>query len=231
MDAFEIRDKVARGCRICTHYGVADRRGHISAREGDVIYILGRVHTFGRTIGEAVADDVISISLKGEFIEGRYPPPNEKYIHTAIYQTRDDAKAVIHVHPFYATVLSIAGHKILPVCHAAVDFADGVPELDETGLIDTEELGQLVADNMKETKVLMLQGHGVVVVGKSIEEAVVLAVSLERAAQIQWMASAVGTPKLLPMDSPTLASLRRTRTSAEHFHMEWSALESQIIKL
>ncbi|MBI2848981.1 MAG: class II aldolase/adducin family protein [Chloroflexi bacterium] len=231
MGVFEIKDKVARGCRICVRYGVAERRGHISCREGEAIYILGRVHSFGRTLGEAVADDVISIGLKGEFIEGRYPPPNEKFIHTAIYQARGDVKAVIHGHPHYATVLSVAGGTILPVSQAAADYGDGVPILKETGLIDTEELGRRVAGAIGGATALLLAGHGVVVVGRSVEEAVVLAVNLERAAQIQWEASAIGTPQLVPMDSPTLASLQRHHHSEEYFKWEWSALESRLKKI
>ncbi len=44
---------------------------------------------------------------------------------------------------------------------------------------------------------MILQGHGAVIVGGSIEEAFVAAILLEDNAVLQYRASAIGTPKAL----------------------------------
>ena len=45
---------------------------------------------------------------------------------------------------------------------------------------------------------MLLQGHGIVVVGDSLEYAAVHAIYLERTAHMQWVASSIGKPATMP---------------------------------
>jgi ribulose-5-phosphate 4-epimerase/fuculose-1-phosphate aldolase len=74
--------------------------------------------------------------------------------------------------------------------------------------IDNMDLGKAVAETLGESRVCLLQGHGSVIVGRTIEEACLGAINLEQAAKIQLMTSILGQPTLMSReDVKTRAAL------------------------
>jgi L-fuculose-phosphate aldolase len=87
---------------------------------------------------------------------------------------------------------------LLPVGNDGAIFSAGVPMFCETtDLIIDQARGQAVARCLGDQQALILRNHGIVTAGRSIEEAVWLALKLERACRAQLMAEAAGGPKLL----------------------------------
>src|SRR5207249_10309757 len=86
---------------------------------------------------------------------------------------------------------------LVPVNNEAGYFYKQLPVFSETtDLIVTPERGKAVARCLGQHGALILRNHGIVTAGRSIEEAVWIALKLERACRVQLMAEWAGGPKL-----------------------------------
>ena len=212
MDDHQIREILARGMRVLANEVAPDNRGHVSFRPPgeDRVYIVGRLHIFGRTMASTTYDDITVIDLDGKQLDGRFPPPDETVLHTSIYRAREDVVSVVHVHPPKCVLFSIVGEPLVPVCQSAIrPFFDGpVPLFDKAGIINSSELADEMAETLGASRAMLLRGHGVAVVGKGVEDAVINTIQLEAAARWQYQAALLGKPRPLDLSSPLLQSNR-----------------------
>jgi L-ribulose-5-phosphate 4-epimerase len=207
----ELKEKVALGNRILFHQGLADYHGHLSARiPGTRNFLIKPVLA---PLGSVTAEDIIEVNIdeykrvceenwaKSENVRSEIrikAPPRETMIHAAIYEARADVGSVVHTHQLLATAFSVAGTPILPIYNQAAPFAPATPIFPSPRLIYTVRDGIELVEALGGHKALLMQGHGIVTVGEGVEESTSNAVYLERAAQMQWVASAVGRPKIMP---------------------------------
>ncbi len=111
-------------------------------------------------------------------------------------RARPDLNAVIHTHAPHAVAFSSLGKELLPVNNEAGYFYKRLPVFSETSdLIVTPERGKAVAKCLADRNALMLRNHGIVAAGRTLEEAVWVALKLERACRVQLMAEWAGGPK------------------------------------
>jgi L-fuculose-phosphate aldolase len=90
-------------------------------------------------------------------------------------------------------------------------FSAGVPIFSETtDLIVNQARGKAVAKALGQGGVVILRNHGIVTAGRTIEEAVFLAIKLERACRIQMLAEQAGGPKLFVKEEELVAKRGRT---------------------
>src|SRR6185295_14061814 len=93
----------------------------------------------------------------------------------------------------------------------------GVPIFSETtDLITDQPRGKMVANALGKGNCVILRNHGIVTAGRSIEEAVFLAIKLERACRIQMLAEAAGGPKLFVKEEELAAKRGRTNRGDSH---------------
>jgi L-fuculose-phosphate aldolase len=105
---------------------------------------------------------------------------------------------VIHAHPLHAVVFSSLGKPLQAIGLPGAAFSEGLPVFSQTNLlINTPELGEAMASTMGEHNAMLLQNHGVVVAGRSMDEAIYLAMALESACTMQLMAEWAGGAKVL----------------------------------
>jgi len=186
LTAQSVREGVAWACRILALEGYADLTlGHVSARPagGDTIYIKRK----GVALGEVEPDDVVDLDDPAADLH------LETVLHTEIYARRPDVGAVVHGHPPYATALGATHAGLELLTHDAVLFADGVAFFEESPELITErEQGSAVAEALGSRRALILRNHGVVVADKDVRWAVLSAITLERAVQLQAIASTLG---------------------------------------
>lgn len=93
-------------------------------------------------------------------------------IHGAVHQARPDAKCIIHIHTPEIVACSINPNMLtLPLCQEACILGPiGVHKY--TGIvIDKDEMKEIQKDMGKTAKILLLENHGALVVGSSVEEA------------------------------------------------------------
>jgi L-fuculose-phosphate aldolase len=157
--------------------------------------MFGHVHESGRSLEDALPEDMIMVNFKGEVLEGKASPPEEKIIHTAIYSARSDVNSVVHAHPQYSTAFSTVERGILPITLGSTIFWRSVPILDiGASWVISEEHGKSLVEKLGDGNAVLLRGHGVVTAGRSLEEACSIAIALEKAARMQILASLAGTP-------------------------------------
>ena len=187
-----VREQVAAACRILALEGYADLTlGHVSARGPDGTIWIKRK---GIGLDEVEPDDVVEVESADAELH------LETVLHTAVYAIRPDVGAVVHGHPPYATALAATGAELELLTHDAVLFADGLGRYEAPDLIVDDEQGAAVADALGSRRAVLLANHGVLVAGKDVPWVVLTAVTLERAARLQSIASMLGQLEPIPLD-------------------------------
>ncbi len=159
--------------------------GHVSHRlsNQDQYIVTGHTHEYGRSTLDIEYSDLVTVDIEsGERLEGTTPLLGENVIHTGVYLANPDVKCVIHVHPFWCTVLSLTGNQVLglPV------FFTGKSQIES--LEDGKKLGKALGDSCA----VLIPGHGIVVAAVSMEQALVSTVYFEEQAKRLYHASLLG---------------------------------------
>lgn len=192
-----LRADVISACRILSQQQLVEGFGHVSARIGD----RDRFIITPRISLELVqANELLIMDLKGNIIEGSAPPPFEAWLHTAIMKTNPRVNAITRIHARKANIFSVTDRKLEPVHNHGSFFAGGVPVFHTPDLISNERLGTAAADALGDRPALLLRGNGQVTVGRTIPEAVMMAIYLEEAADVLFGALQIGTPIPLSID-------------------------------
>ncbi len=207
----ELKKKVALGNRVLFHQGLADYHGHLSARiPGTRKFLIKPVLA---PLGSISSRDIITVDIDEykavceqnwakaggkRAVTKLKVPPRETMIHASIYEARPDVNSVAHTHQPLATAFSVAGVPLLPIYNQAAPFAPETPIFPSPRLIYTVQDGVEICRTLGDRMAMLLQGHGIVVVGDSLEYAAVHAIYLERTAHMQWVASSVGKPVTMP---------------------------------
>jgi ribulose-5-phosphate 4-epimerase/fuculose-1-phosphate aldolase len=216
--AQSLREQVASACRILALEGYADLTlGHVSARSPDGGIWIKRK---GVSLDEVGPEDVVAIDDTDAVLH------LETVLHTGVYAARADVGAVVHGHPPHATALSATGRELELLTHDAVLFAEGLPRFDDPDLIVDEEQGGSVAAALGPRRAVLLNNHGVLVVGKDVPWAVLAAVTLERAAYLQALASALG--KVRPIDQDVAVRLLPVKYRDEFVAEYWEAWKRRV---
>jgi L-fuculose-phosphate aldolase len=217
--AQSLRERVASACRILAAEGYADLTlGHVSARgPGGAIWIKRK----GVALDEVEPEDVVALDDRDAVL------PLETVLHTSVYRVRPDVAAVVHGHPPNATALAATGAPLSLLTHDSVLFADGVGRFDEPDLIIGDEQGGRVAAALGARRAVLLQNHGVVVVGKDVPWAVLTAVTLERAARLQSLASTLG--ELRPLSQQLARELLPAKYRDEFVDEYWAAWQRRVV--
>jgi L-fuculose-phosphate aldolase len=160
--------------------------GNVSTRDESVVYISpSKIPKY------RIKESQVSVtSLEGQHIDGAQPS-SELPTHLAIYRTTD-ARAVIHVHSHYATLLACLKHGISPVeveCKQLLNYVPLVPY----AAPGSAELGVLVSEGLQGHNGVLMKNHGALTVGANLEEAYILAEALERAARLQYDMSLINS--------------------------------------
>jgi HCOMODA/2-hydroxy-3-carboxy-muconic semialdehyde decarboxylase len=199
VEAAVIEDLVAAN-RILADQGVLDGFGHVSIRHpGNSARLL-----MSRSLAPALttAVDIVEYDLDCTPVDARGRQSFlERFIHCEIYKARADVRSVIHTHspgviPFAASTVPLR-----PMYHVAGFLAAGVPVFEirrhagmTNMLISTPALGKALADTLADKPVVLMRGHGDVVVGPSVQVAVYRAIYTEINARLQSQAIALGGP-------------------------------------
>ena len=137
-------------------------------------------------------EDIVLIDMQGCVLAGRRVPSSESKLHTAIYAACPEAKAIIHTHSIYASAMA-AMHKEIPaIIEDIVQIAGGRVCCAEYALPGTQELADNAVKALHGRKAALLANHGAVVWGKNLEDALIVAEVLEKAAQIAIICQGCG---------------------------------------
>jgi L-fuculose-phosphate aldolase len=138
-------------------------------------------------------DDVIVCNLNGDIIEGKRKPTIEKDLHLGVYRVRPEVNAVVHTHPIYSTIFSCTGEVIPLILDEAAQTLGKPCKTCQYALPGTPELAKVCCDALMDGgNSCLLQSHGAVCVGDSMEAAFKVAKVLEVTAEIYYRIKASG---------------------------------------
>jgi len=194
------RQMLALTCRILFDGGHdSGLAGQITSRAEDA----GTFYTqpFGYGFDEITHSNLLLVDQDLKTLDRKGMPNPANRFHTWVYRARPDVNCIIHTHPFPASALSMLEVPLevshMDVCPLYEDCAflgkwPGVPVGNEEGEIISAALG--------DKRAILLSHHGMLVTGKTVEEACVLALLMERAARLQLIAMAAGKVKPIPRE-------------------------------
>ena len=164
--------------------------GNVSIRLDDGILITPS----GRNKGSLTPGDIVRMSLGGKVV-GKGRPSIEHKFHLALYGLRSEINAVVHCHPIYCTALTLRGEKIRSdLTPEGVMLLGDVPTVPYR-TPGSDELVQEIAKISRSSAALM-ESHGAVTQGRTIEEACNRMEELEFQAHLQLVVGDVrGLPK------------------------------------
>ncbi len=148
--------------------------GNISLRAGEDGMFL--VTPSGVSFRELTPDKIVTVDSAGNTVGSphSYKPSRETAFHLVIYEAHPRVHAVMHLHSPYCTALSLGPARLEAVTVTAAKnlhtisigakVPPGSPEL-------VSHVRNAVAGMDAQTNVLLLAGHGIVALGKTLEEA------------------------------------------------------------
>ncbi len=141
-------------------------------------------------------EDVVIVNLEGETVDGRLKPSSEIRFHLSIYKARPDVNAILHSHQVYATTIACLGVE-LPAVHYLVAWCGDKVPLASYATFGTQALSDNILSVLGDYKACLLENHGLVTMGATLDEAFDIAEELELVSQIYIQAKAIGEPKIL----------------------------------
>lgn len=201
IDPGAVEDLVAAN-RILADQQVLDAYGHVSVR------VPGNPQRFlmGRNLAPALvtADDIVEYDLDGTAIGAKpgFTHFLERFIHAEIYRARPDVVSVIHSHAPSLLPFANTPTPLKPMFHVSGFIGPGAPVFEirkaaegpTNMLIGDGKLGKALADVLGQNAIVLMRGHGWVVVAPSIPLAVFRAVYAEVNARAQAQAISFGGP-------------------------------------
>ena len=192
-------DDLVAGSRILADQGVLDAYGHISVRSDKRSdhFLMSR----SRAPALMTAADVMELGPDSEAISDKRKGFIERYIHGEIYKTRPEVMAVVHSHSPSVIPFGITRTKLKPVYHMGSFLWSGAPvwdirtvREDNDLLVRDRPLGAALAGALGKCNCVLMRGHGMTVVGASVQEAVFRAVYTEMNARLQLQAMQLDGP-------------------------------------
>ena len=172
--------------------------GHITARDPqrpDHFW----VNPVGVSFNHIRVSDLILVNDQGEIVEGDGFLNRAAFaIHSQLHKARPDVIAAAHAHSLYGKTWSTLGRLLDPLTQDSCAFYERHSLFaDFSGVVlDTSE-GERIAEALGQNSAVILQNHGFLTVGTTVEAATWRYIAMENAAHAQLLAEAVGTPKLL----------------------------------
>lgn len=208
-EEIRLRQEITKAGRRLWEDGlVAHTDGNISVRL-DSEWVL--ITPSGVNKGALKPHQILKVRLQDGSTDGNGKPSVETPIHIAVYQIRPDINAVVHAHPPYATAFAAAGIALTEPVFPEMIVRFGEIPLVPYATPGTDRLAELVAEALKDHDAALLQNHGAITAGRTLEEACGLMEALEWTAKGLWLAKAMGNAiALTPTEIARLFAMRPT---------------------
>jgi len=146
--------------------------------------------------------DLILVDENGLVVEGDEPINSAAFaIHSEIHKARPDVHAACHAHSVHGKAFAAFGRELEMLTQDSLRFyrSHGVYRDFKGVVLDSEE-GKRIARALGDGKAAILQNHGLLTVGQSVDEAAFWFISLDKTCHAQLLAdaaSAGGYKKIL----------------------------------
>lgn len=189
---------VALGARLAARGLIAANDGNFSVRlDAQRVLITPR----GRDKGRLRPEDLVVIDMEGNVRRpgrGGAGPSSEWPMHLEVYRQRPDVRVVLHAHPPFTVALTVAGLPFPSEVLPEVVMSVGTVPTTRLAVPSSEDDARAIRDWIRAHDAVLLPHHGVVAVGRALEEAEVLLERIEYAAKVYGLSRIFGEPQRLP---------------------------------
>ncbi|MBV1829847.1 class II aldolase/adducin family protein [Komagataeibacter sp. AV436] len=181
--------------------------GHVTARDPefpDQYWINPLAVHFSRIR----VSDLQLVDHDGTILHGERPINTAGFtIHSALHRARPDVIAAAHTHSTYGKAFSALGKELLPITQDSCAFYEDHALFDPfSGVVLDDSEGARLAHALGPRKALILQNHGLLTVGPTVEAAAWWFLSMDNAAHTQLLAEAAGHVKPIAPDIARLTA-------------------------
>ena len=166
--------------------------GNVSVRSGDGFLITPT----GMPYDTLTADDIPLMALDGTHA-GPRKPSSEWRFHRDIYANRPEVGAVLHAHSPFAVSLACLRRDIPPFHYMIARFGGDSVRCADYAMFGSQALSTAAMHAMDGRKGCLLATHGLLVTGRDLDEALMLAIELEELCEQYWRTCQLGDPVLL----------------------------------
>ncbi len=140
--------------------------------------------------------DMVLLDPSGKVLKGG-KPSSEWHFHCGLLSARPEVGAVLHMHSTFATTLACLGRDV-PAVHYMVAMAGGdTIRCAPYSLFGEQELSGHALEALKDRKACLLGNHGMITLGKDLDDALAVAVEVEFLCEIYWRSLQAGAPQIL----------------------------------
>ena len=190
-------------------------------------YLLNQ---FGLRFNEVTPQNLVKVNIEGEILSGDGPVNQTGFaIHGAVHAARLDAHCVFHLHADSVIAVSAQKQGLLPISQHALRFYQDMGYHPYQGLaLSSQEQDSLIA-NLGNKKAMLLNNHGSIVCGTSIQQAFYLMDVLDKACNIQLLARSQGDLVYPPAAICELTYQQLCSDGDQEGQLEWPAYQRMFI--
>lgn len=192
-DELALRSEIVATCRAMDAKGINQgTAGNLSVRHGDSFLITPSSMPYDVMQPE----DIVEMGWDGTYVGRR--PSSEWRFHRDILKARVDVNVVLHCHSPYATSIA-CHHRTIPAFHYMVGVMGGTTlRCARYATFGTQALSDAALEALENRKACLLGQHGQISLGKTLQDALWMAIEVETLARMYQHALVLGEPPVLP---------------------------------
>ena len=155
----------------------------------------------GIAVEDMKSTSIVQMQFDGSYEQGKIQPnikPSSEWrFHRDILASRTDINAVIHTHSMFATTLACL-HKDIPSFHYMIAVVGGDSiRCAPYALFGSQALSDNALASLTDRKACLLANHGMIGLGRDLDDALVVTVEVENLCEQYWRALQLGEPHIL----------------------------------
>lgn len=210
----EKEDVVKAAQRIASKGLVAGTSGNVSVRINDPQgKSLLAITPSSRAYESMTVDDIVVVDPEGKRVGEELTPSIETMLHVGIYRVRSKVNAIVHTHAVFSSAIAVARTEIPAILDDQIICIGGEIKVASYALPGSPELVANVIEALGPRNAVVLANHGALVVGRDMDEALMMCDLLEKTAQIYICVLSLNRVNEVP---PEMAQMEKSFFSAIH---------------
>ncbi len=149
----------------------------------------------GRRYEDMTANDIVVTNYHTLEALGDIKPSSEKKVHAELYRTRKEINAVIHTHQPHASTVAAARREVPPILDDQAQILGPGVRCADYALPNTKRIVKTTVKALRGRYAALMANHGAITLGRTMEEAIIAALVLEKACKAFIQAEFIGGAK------------------------------------
>jgi ribulose-5-phosphate 4-epimerase/fuculose-1-phosphate aldolase len=219
-----VRDDLARVCRILAHHQMIDLWGHLSLRIPKSALVLTTPRFSRHCLPRGITGrDLLVCDASGNLVEGKGDPPLQFEADLEIYRENAGREACVFASPKVAMAAAIAGFDLKPLTHMESATGYGVETWDCDALVESAARGRELARRAARATAVHQPGIGVWAAGSDILDCLMTLYHLEYLAQVNLVVAS--EPRVQTIAREDSDKLWRQFSGHHHYEEFFASLD------